>query len=104
MYATNGIGRYTAIMLTGTVIVDFCVLSFWFLLEGGSTADVIRGCCHLGHIFWMTLFFYGKFRKKNPEIATTAFFMEWFDMAVSCAVVFVEYITWSIYPLSLFSL
>ena len=71
------------------IIIDFCILSLWGMLNGTSTADQIRGTCHLIHIFWCSLFFYGKFRKTNPEIATSAFFLEWFDMAVSCAVIFV---------------
>ena len=75
--------------MTGTVIIDFCILSLWGMLNGTTLSDRIRGSCHLIHIFWCSLFFYGKFRKSNPEIATTAFFLEWFDMAISCAVIFV---------------
>ena len=88
-YATNGIGRWTAFALTGTVIIDFCILALLGMLEGTSTPDQIRGSCHLVHVFWASLFFYGKFRKTNPEIATTAFFLEWFDMTMSCIVIFI---------------
>jgi len=86
---TAGIGRYTAILLTGTVIVDFSVLALWGMLNSTSTADKIRGSCHLAHIFWTSLFFYGKFARHNPEVAMTAFFLEWADMVMSCVVIFV---------------
>eukprot|EP01083_Nonionella_stella_P087862 244622_1 len=88
-YPTDGVGRWTSFVLTAVVIIDFCILLSQGMLHGFVLMDLVRGGCHLMHCVWTSLFFYGTLRKYNPEIARIVFFLEWFDLLLSCAVIVV---------------
>jgi len=89
MNATDGIGRYSAFTLSSVVTLDLIILAFYDFKDGTTIADDIRASMHLIHLVWASLFFFNRFYHSNPDIAVTAFFAEWLDLAITIVVLFI---------------
>eukprot|EP01083_Nonionella_stella_P140534 431071_1 len=95
--AIDGIGRYTAAVMTTTVIIDCCVLVYVTVdLDHIDAADhfiyntqLTRLALHIVHIFWASLFFYNRFYYNHKTMAIRVFIMEWSDIVWTISVSFV---------------
>eukprot|EP01083_Nonionella_stella_P002875 8234_1 len=94
--AIDGIGRYTAGVMTTTVIIDCCVSVYATvdleLIDETNTliysTQLSRLVCHIVHIFWSCLFFYNRFYYNHRSMAIRAFILEWGDIIWTCIVSF----------------
>ena len=87
-FETRSIGRWTAALLTTTVITDVCCIVFYTAINEDAI-DVwvaVRLGLHMVHIFWASLFFYNKFYSFHYKMATRAFFIEWTDIIWSAVI------------------
>ena len=76
-FETQSIGRWTAALLTATVITDVSVIVFYAAINEHDI-DVwvaLRLGFHMVHIFWSSLFFYNKFYSFHYKMATRAFLL-----------------------------
>jgi len=73
---TESIGRLSAFILSSVVVLDLIALAFYDFEEGPTIASDIRGSMHFIHLIWTSLFYFNRFYRSNPDIATTAFFLE----------------------------
>lgn len=68
---------------------ECCVFVFYGMNNGANVGDLLRGLGHFAGLLWATLFFYNRFEKANPDIATQAFVVEWADVLLTIIVIWV---------------
>jgi len=84
---TSGVGRWSTFMLCASIIIDLFLVAVFGFKGEGDIAVILRGALHFVGLLWGSLFFYNRFRKVNPDIATSAFWSEWIDILITLIVV-----------------
>lgn len=82
----NGNGRYSSMILVFAVLADFTLRIYDTknkILNDPKQYDLILISGHTISIFWCSFFYYGRFKRINPEIANVVFITEWSDILMT---------------------
>eukprot|EP01084_Bolivina_argentea_P183091 315995_1 len=95
-FQIHGIGRWTASILTSTIIID-CFILVYFSVDFDNInnldhviydTNLCRLIFHFIHVFWASLFFINRFITFQKSMAITTFILIWINIIWNCVISF----------------